>query len=165
MYDITSSPFDYGGLTLKNRIIFSPTTLGLSEEAQAARLERAGVTSFHVALADHSALTDTIPPANHPYFSAQGCFLPFCDAVRAITDLPICAVGGLNDPNFIEAQLQDGRMDCAAMSRQLIADPEWPNKVMGGRVDTIRHCVRCNQACLGGLMAHQGVHCIYERKN
>ena len=39
MYDITSSPFDYGGLTLKNRIIFSPTTLGLSEEAQAARLE------------------------------------------------------------------------------------------------------------------------------
>ena len=128
-------------------------------------LERAGVTSFHVALADHSALTDTIPPANHPYFSSQGCFLPFCDAVRAITDLPICAVGGLNDPNFIEAQLQDGRMDCAAMSRQLIADPEWPNKVMGGRVDTIRHCVRCNQACLGGLMAHQGVHCIYERKN
>ena len=128
-------------------------------------LERAGVTSFHVALADHSALTDTIPPARHPYFSAQGCFLPFCDAVRAVTDLPVCAVGGLNDPDFIEEQLHAGRMDCAAMSRQLIADPEWPDKVMGGQASAVRRCVRCNKACLGGLMAHQGVHCIYERKN
>ena len=35
----------------------------------------AGVTSFHVALANHSSLEDTIPPANHPYFKGQGCFL------------------------------------------------------------------------------------------
>lgn len=39
MYDIISSPVDYGGLTLKNRIIFAPTTLGLSEEEQVAKLE------------------------------------------------------------------------------------------------------------------------------
>ena len=77
----------------------------------------------------------------------------------------MCAVGGLNDPDFIEEQLHAGRMDCAAMSRQLIADPEWPNKVMGGQASTVRRCVRCNKACLGGLMAHIGVHCIYERKN
>ena len=50
------------------------------------------------------------------------------------------------------------------MSRQLIADPEWPNKVMGGQTSSIHRCVRCNKACLGGLMAHKGVHCIYERK-
>ena len=29
-------------------------------------LEQAGVTSFHVTLANHSALENTIPPANHP---------------------------------------------------------------------------------------------------
>ena len=39
MYERISSPVDYGGLTLKNRIIFAPTTLGLSEEEQLARLE------------------------------------------------------------------------------------------------------------------------------
>ena len=55
-------------------------------------------------------------------------------------------------------------MDCAAMSRQLIADPAWPNKVMAGQTGTLRRCVRCNKDCLGGLMAHRGVHCIYERK-
>ena len=42
-------------------------------------LEQAGVTSFHVTLANHGSLTDTIPPANHPQFGGEGCFLPFCD--------------------------------------------------------------------------------------
>ena len=59
-------------------------------------LERAGVTSFHVTLANHSALENTIPPANHPYFGHPGCFLKFCNEVRQYTALPICGVGGLN---------------------------------------------------------------------
>ena len=32
------------------------------------------------------------------------------------------------------------------------------------RTREIRRCIRCNKACLGGMMAHKGVHCIYERK-
>lgn len=127
-------------------------------------LEQAGVTSFHVTLANHGELSDTIPPKNHPEFGAEGCFLKFCDQVRRLTKLPVCGVGGLTDPDFVEEQLKNGRMDCAAMSRQLIADPAWPNKVCSGRAGEIHRCIRCNQKCLGGMMAHQGVHCIYERK-
>ena len=89
-------------------------------------LEQAGVTSFHVTLANHGELSDTIPPKNHPEFGAEGCFLKFCDQVRRLTKLPVCGVGGLTDPDFVEEQLKNGRMDCAAMSRQLIADPECP---------------------------------------
>lgn len=128
-------------------------------------LEQAGVTSFHVTLANHGELSDTIPPANHPYFSAEGCFLPFCDQVRKLTKLPVCGVGGLTNPDFAEQQLRDGRVDCIAMSRALIADPDWPKKVMEGRAQDIRLCVRCNRACLGGMMAHKGVHCIFEKEN
>ncbi len=127
-------------------------------------LEQAGVTSFHVTLANHGSLTDTIPPANHPQFGQEGCFLKFCDQVRALTDLPICGVGGLTDPEFVEEQLARGRIDCAAMSRQLIADPNWPRKVAAGRPESIHRCVRCNRKCLGGMMSHQGVHCIYEKE-
>lgn len=127
-------------------------------------LEQAGVTSFHVTLANHGSLTDTIPPAHHPQFGAEGCFLKFCDKVRALTDRPICGVGGLTDPDFVEAQLSSGRIDCAAMSRQLIADPAWPKKVAEGDLAHLHRCVRCNRKCLGGMMAHQGVHCIYEEK-
>ena len=127
-------------------------------------LEQAGVTSFHVTLADHGELTDTIPPKSHPAFGAEGCFLKFCDEVRALTRLPVCGVGGLTDPDFIEAQLEAGRIDCAAMSRQLIADPAWPAKVLAGKTGEIRRCVRCNKACLGGIMAHRGVHCINQKE-
>ena len=127
-------------------------------------LEQAGVTSFHVTLANHGNLADTIPPANHPQFGAEGCFLDFCDKVRELTSRPICGVGGLTDPNFVELQLARGRIDCAAMSRQLIADPQWLQKVSCGRADSLHRCVRCNRECLGGMMAHRGVHCIYDIK-
>ena len=126
-------------------------------------LTDAGVTSFHVTLANHSSLEDTIPPANHPYFKEQGCFLKFCDEVRQYTYKPITGVGGLNQPDFVEQQLASGRITCAAMSRQLLADPEWPNKVASGQIKEIHRCVRCNKKCLGGLQQHQGTHCIYEK--
>ena len=125
-------------------------------------LERAGVTSFHVTLANHSALENTIPPANHPYFKEKGCFLKFCDEVRKYTSLPICGVGGLNDPDFVEEQLASGRIQCAAMCRPLLADPEWVRKLENGQADQIHRCVRCNKKCLGGLIAHQGTRCIYD---
>ena len=32
MYETISSPINYGGLELKNRIIFAPTTFGLAED-------------------------------------------------------------------------------------------------------------------------------------
>lgn len=127
-------------------------------------LEEAGVDSFHVALADHGKLEDTIPPSDHPDFSSEGCFLKFCDEVRNYTDLPVCGVGGLTDPDFIEEQLESGRIDCAAMSRQLIADPEWVNKVTDNDTNRIHHCIRCNKKCLGGMYNHTGVHCIYDER-
>ena len=123
-------------------------------------LEAAGVDTFHVTLANHGALSDTIPPIDHPYFHEEGCFLPYCDAVRRCTRLPICGVGGLTSPDYIERQLACGRINLAAMSRQLLCDPEWPNKVRSGK--PFRRCIRCNEACLGGLMRHKGTHCIYE---
>ena len=125
-------------------------------------LVQAGVTSFHVTLANHSALENTIPPASHPEFKETGCFLKFCDEVRRYTSVPLCGVGGLNDPDFVEQQLFDGHIQCAAMSRQLLADPDWVNKLKNGQAKQIHRCVRCNKKCLGGLMAHQGTRCVYD---
>lgn len=127
-------------------------------------LERAGVTSFHVTLANHASLVDTCPPRNHPYFKEEGCFLPFCDEVRKYTDLPICGVGALEHPDFVDEQIGSGRIQLAAMSRQLIADSAWANKVAAGEADKIHYCVRCNRKCLGGMQAHEGVHCIFDAK-
>jgi len=46
MYETILSPINYGGMQLKNRIIFAPTTFGLSDEeylAKSVPLHRAAV--------------------------------------------------------------------------------------------------------------------------
>ena len=40
MYETIQTPFNYGGLTLKNRIIFAPTTFGLSDEDYFEKIHR-----------------------------------------------------------------------------------------------------------------------------
>ena len=40
MYETINSPLNYGGLVLKNRVIFAPTSMGLPQEEQAAYLKR-----------------------------------------------------------------------------------------------------------------------------
>ena len=126
-------------------------------------LEEAGVTSFHVTLANHSNLEDPIPPWNHPEFSQEGCFLKFCDEVKKYTHLPVCAVGGFTRPEFVEMTLNEKRADCISMCRQLIADPQWVNKVANQEMDSIHWCKRCNKKCLNGMYEHKGVHCIYDK--
>lgn len=127
-------------------------------------LERAGVDSFHVTLANHSALSDTIPPAGHPYFQGQGCFLKFCDEVRTLTKLPVCGVGRLTSPDFVEEQLRTGRIQLAAMSRQLIADPDWVRKTSSQTPHNLFPCTGCNRECLGGMQSHRGVHCVWDQQ-
>lgn len=39
-YETIASPVDYGGIQLKNRIIFAPTTLGLKKDAYRERLRQ-----------------------------------------------------------------------------------------------------------------------------
>jgi 2,4-dienoyl-CoA reductase-like NADH-dependent reductase (Old Yellow Enzyme family)/thioredoxin reductase len=55
----------------------------------------------------------------------------------------VAAVGGLSDPYQMEQILASGKADIIYMGRELVCDPEFPNKVRRGRVDEIRKCMRC----------------------
>ena len=52
-------------------------------------------------------------------------------------------VGGLSDPYQMEQLLASGKADIIYMGRELVCDPEFPNKVRRGCVDEIRKCMRC----------------------
>jgi len=43
-----------------------------------------------------------------------------------------------------------------ALGRGLLADAEWPNKVMAGKIKKIRPCLVCHQGCLGRMIAMEG---------
>lgn len=128
-------------------------------------LEQAGVDSFHVTIANHSNLEDTIPKVSHPYFQREGCFLYLADAVKAHTTKPVCGVGKLSSPDFINNQIRQGRIDMAAMSRQLIADDQWLKKITTGQHSQINKCVCCNKRCVDNLRSHRKFGCIHEGRN
>ncbi len=52
-------------------------------------------------------------------------------------------LGGLSDPYYMEEILASGKADIVYMARQLICDPDFPNKVRSGQVEEIRKCMRC----------------------
>jgi hypothetical protein len=78
---------------------------------------------------------------------------------RAVTK-PVFLAGRINQPQIAEAILAAGQADMCGMTRALIADPEMPAKAASGRLDDIRACIACNQACIGHLQAGTPISCI-----
>jgi len=78
---------------------------------------------------------------------------------RAVTK-PLFLAGRINQPQIAESILAAGQADMCGMTRALISDPEMPAKAAAGRLDDIRACIACNQACIGHLQAGTPISCI-----
>lgn len=75
-----------------------------------------------------------------------GWELQDAEAIKSAVKIPVFAVGGLGiDLELAERALEEGKADFIQMGRPLIADPDLPMKIMTGRVDEIRWCVRCGE--------------------
>jgi pyruvate/2-oxoglutarate dehydrogenase complex dihydrolipoamide dehydrogenase (E3) component len=46
-------------------------------------------------------------------------------------------------------------------ARQLIADPQTPNKLKAGRPDLVRSCIACNDACTYQTAQEKGIRCVH----
>ena len=77
-------------------------------------------------------------------FDKHGCNLDLAEAVKKHVRIPVVAVGGFNGPDQIEEAIASGKCDFVAMGRQQFADPEFVNKTLKGREDTIAPCLRCS---------------------
>ena len=73
---------------------------------------------------------------------------------------PVLVAGRISQPQLAAEVLDTGKADMVGLGRALITDPEFVNKMAGGRADDIRACVGCNQACVGHRLAHFPVSCI-----
>lgn len=84
----------------------------------------------------------------------------YAAAIRERVSMPVMAVGRINDAGTAEQVLSTGQADFCGMTRALITDPEFPNKLAEGRADNIRVCIGCNQACIDRMHRGYGVSCI-----
>lgn len=92
-----------------------------------------------------------VPPMmiEHAYLAPQA------GAIKAGVRKSIFVAGRINQPQLAERILEKGQADMCGMTRAMISDPEMPNKARAGRLDDIRACIGCNQACIGHY--HMGV--------
>ena len=68
------------------------------------------------------------------------------DRLRRSVDRPMLISHAFRTPETIEAALAAGA-DLVGMARALIADPDMPRKLLGGRAADVRPCVACNEDC------------------
>ena len=108
-------------------------------------------TSATLAGSDH-----IVPPS--PF--AAGYTAPYAARVKAAVRVPVLVAGRITQPQDAELILAAGSADMCVMTRALICDPELPAKAADGRVDDIRACIGCNQACIGHFHAGYPISCI-----
>ncbi len=93
-----------------------------------------------------------IPPESFPkvYDSSHkgvGANIPGAAGIKSAVSIPIIVVGKL-DADLGEKAIRDGKVDFIAMTRRLLADPDYPRKIAEGREDDIQPCTACAN-CLG----------------
>ena len=85
---------------------------------------------------------------------------PFAAAIRAKVTKPVFVAVRINQPQIAEQVLATGQADMCGMTRAMISDPEMANKARAGRLDDIRACIACNQACIGHMQLGYSISCI-----
>ena len=94
----------------------------------------------------------TFPPA--PFRSNARAFKERCP------DQVILMVCRIDDLDVGEDVIRAGDADMVGMARPQIADPAQVAKYASGRQDTLRHCIHCNQGCLGRTEVGLSISCV-----
>ncbi len=106
----------------------------------ASAAAQAGADAIHVSAigSPDSGVSFTEGPL--PWLPGQ--YRELTKTIRAAVDLPVIGVGRI-DPAIGDAMIAAGEVDCIAMGRQLLADPDTPQRLRSGRPDLVRPCINC----------------------
>ena len=147
IFRMSADEYVEGGLTLEdNKLI-------------ARRLEAAGVDALNVSAGIYESppwYSRIFPTAGMP----MGCNVPLAQEIKKVVKIPIIVAGKLGDPVLAEKVLKEGKADLIAMGRSLLADPELPKKAYEGRLEDIRPCIYCNEACIGNISRFWRISCV-----
>ena len=109
-------------------------------------LEEAGVDAFDIDAGCYETLDYIFPPS----YLGESCMAYVCEEARKAVSVPLINAGTHN-PDTALALIESGNADFVNMGRALIADPELPRKLLEGRPEDVRPCLRCNEYCIGRI--------------
>ncbi len=109
-------------------------------------LEEEGVDALDIDAGCYETLDYIFPPS----YLGESCMSYVCEEARKHVHVPLLNAGTHN-PDTALKLIRSKNADFVMMGRALIADPELPNKLMEGRIEDIRPCLRCNEYCIGRI--------------
>lgn len=128
----------------------------LEETKTVARwLQDAGADALVISSGSYAAAHWMVQPMMMP----RGCLVPYAAAVKSVVDVPVGAVGRINEPALAEKVLREGQADFVCLGRALLADPDFPRKAQEGRTGEIRSCTACC-LCIDTLMEMKSITCM-----
>jgi 2,4-dienoyl-CoA reductase-like NADH-dependent reductase (Old Yellow Enzyme family)/thioredoxin reductase len=94
-----------------------------------------------------------------PMFMEKACLTDSAEMIKKALDVPVMAVGRINDPFIADEIIGKGKADLVCIGRGLLADPDMPNKAKEGRTGDIRTCIACN-TCMESIFRRGRVECL-----
>ena len=135
---------------------FVPDGLTVEESIEILKeLVKAGIDIVQVS-AGNDATYEWI---SQPMFMEKACLSDSAARIRKVLDIPVMAVGRINDPRTANRIIKEGKADLVCIGRGLLADSEMPKKAKEGRLDDIRTCIACN-TCMESIWRKGRVECL-----
>jgi 2,4-dienoyl-CoA reductase-like NADH-dependent reductase (Old Yellow Enzyme family)/NADPH-dependent 2,4-dienoyl-CoA reductase/sulfur reductase-like enzyme len=134
---------------------FFPGARGVEETIYLTkRLEEVGVNAVDFVGGTYESLHMIIPPVYLP----KGLLVDLAADVKKEVNIPVIVQGRMYDPQLVDDVISSGKSDFVGITRGLLADPCWVNKLEQDREDEIRKCISCNH-CIGRVFSNYPVRC------
>jgi 2,4-dienoyl-CoA reductase (NADPH2) len=118
-------------------------------------LEEAGADAISVGVAWHESRVSSLGME-----ITQGHWLHLAEGMKRELKVPVMMAYRINSPVLAERAMEEGKIDFWESCRQLLADPDLPNKIREGRPEDIAPCVACNEGCFSRVWNYQPIWCI-----
>lgn len=89
--------------------------------------------------------------AHPPMYMPRNCNLDDVAHIKKFVSIPVVCAGRM-EPDVGAEAIAAGRIDGLGVARQFLADAEWVTKMIEDRMEDIRPCICCHNACFN--MAH-----------
>ena len=110
-------------------------------------LQDAGVDALDIDSGSYESIDYIFPPA----YLGDACMADVCEAARKAVTIPLLNAGN-HTPETAVKLIESGDADFVLMGRPLIAEPAMAKKLMTGKRDEVRPCIRCNEDCIGRIL-------------